>query len=298
MPLSDTTPHAEPEHGPLGVAFFNSEHDTTPKRERLTWDALHNRIGRVRRTSCGASCIGKGCPDRLGPAWSPVRYAPGARRGNPGIERITVLTFDLDCVALDVFEKCKARIEEDGVASAFVPTHSDRPALRSMRLNINPSREVLPQEWAPLRARLIERFAIPADPAAADLARLWFMRSLAEGAEAAPLLVQEGPPLDVDEALRGVQIPDSAPAAHKPADFTRRSGNQWGALLSDLGQGGRDVGLTTVAGILFRELPAEFAYQLLHAVNDARCKPPLPTEQVDKIANSIASREADRRSRS
>jgi hypothetical protein len=80
----------------------------------------------------------------------------------------------------------------------------------------------------------------------------------------------------------------------------RRSGSEWASLFSNLGEGNRDIGLTTLAGILFRELDPMLAYQLLHVTNEARCKPPLSSEQVDKIASSIGGREARklRRSRS
>lgn len=98
---------------------------------------------------------------------------------------------------------------------------------------------------------------------------------------------------DAPEWLLELVAPRQAGPANK-----RRSGSEWAALLSGLIEGNRDVGLTTLAGILFRELPAELAYQVLHGINDARCRPPLSSEQVDKIANSIAGREADQRARS
>lgn len=296
MMIPSTSPAAAPATGLVEVAFFNAVNDTIPKPVRLTWDAFVRRIGRPRFADCGTSCIGHGCPSRLGPGWSGARFRAGGRRRNEDVVGLQVLVFDVDCVERPVLVACMRRLEAASVASAIIPTHSDRSARRSVRLVVRPSREVQPREWGPLRAVLVNRFAIPADPDAADCARLWFARSIPAGLPVAPVLAQDGPPLDVDEALRGVQIPDSEPAAPavKPP---RRSGGEWATLLANLGEGRRDVGMTEIAGVLFRELPAELAYHLLHTVNEARCKPSLSSDQVDKIASSIARREAARRSR-
>ncbi len=64
---------------------------------------------------------------------------------------------------------------------------------------------------------------------------------------------------------RGVQIPDSEPAAPAVKPL-RRSGGEWAALLANLGEGRRDVGMTEIAGVLFRKLDPMLAYQLLVSV--------------------------------
>ena len=66
----------------------------------------------------------------------------------------------------------------------------------------------------------------------------------------------------------------------------------WGAVLRE---GERDSELTRRAGRLLRlGLSAEECLYILQAVNQARCRPPLPRPQVAKIARSIAAREAAR----
>lgn len=79
--------------------------------------------------------------------------------------------------------------------------------------------------------------------------------------------------------------------AGQMSDSNRRSGAEWAELIREVSEGGRDETLTRVAGILFRKLPAAFAFEVLCVVNEARCKPPLDDRQVEKIANSIAGRE-------
>ena len=67
--------------------------------------------------------------------------------------------------------------------------------------------------------------------------------------------------------------------------------NDWVALLGAIPEGRRDETLARLAGALFRRLRPALAYELLRAVNEARCRPPLSTDEVDKVANSIASKE-------
>lgn len=83
-----------------------------------------------------------------------------------------------------------------------------------------------------------------------------------------------------------------------PKDRTPRSGAEWSLMLRSVSEGGRNNALTRLAGMLFHHLPPAFAAgtaEILHAVNEARCEPALPAEEVNRIIGSIAAREADRR---
>ena len=59
---------------------------------------------------------------------------------------------------------------------------------------------------------------------------------------------------------------------------------------------GRDPALTQLTGMLLRHfVPVDVTRLIVHAVNRTYCKPPKPTEVVEKIVDSIAGREGQRR---
>ena len=66
--------------------------------------------------------------------------------------------------------------------------------------------------------------------------------------------------------------------------------------LDELCDGERDDKLTSLCGVLLRRyVEVDVVAELLHAFNAARCKPPLPEAQVDKIIESVAGMELRRR---
>jgi len=68
------------------------------------------------------------------------------------------------------------------------------------------------------------------------------------------------------------------------------SKSDWSALLRPTFEGTRHNALLSLAGLLFRELPADIAYALAHAWSDARFDPPLPKEEVDRLVTGSAVR--------
>jgi hypothetical protein len=65
---------------------------------------------------------------------------------------------------------------------------------------------------------------------------------------------------------------------------------------NDVSEGARNVTLTRLVGhLLRRDVDAAIALDLVDAFNAARCKPPLPSEVVLRICNSIAKAEWKRR---
>lgn len=74
-----------------------------------------------------------------------------------------------------------------------------------------------------------------------------------------------------------------------------RSGDEWASMIASIGDGQRNTTLAALAGALFRSnLPPTLAHSLLHAVNQARCKPALSEREVNVIAASIAKKESAR----
>jgi hypothetical protein len=84
--------------------------------------------------------------------------------------------------------------------------------------------------------------------------------------------------------------------AAEPASLGERPASLWAELLrGPIPEGRRNDSLTRLAGLLFRRLPPEAAWEVLRAVNEARCRPPLPEAELEALAASIAMREARRR---
>jgi Bifunctional DNA primase/polymerase, N-terminal/Primase C terminal 1 (PriCT-1) len=72
---------------------------------------------------------------------------------------------------------------------------------------------------------------------------------------------------------------------------------EWQQLFtSDIPEGQRDCTLTKMTGKLLRHcVNAADVLGIMQAINIARCKPPLPPEDIERIVESIAERELRRR---
>jgi hypothetical protein len=72
---------------------------------------------------------------------------------------------------------------------------------------------------------------------------------------------------------------------------------EWRELVKGVAEGARDCTTTKLAGYLLRRYVDPFVVlELLQAWNAARCAPPLPAKDIDRIVNSIAGKELKRRS--
>ena len=95
--------------------------------------------------------------------------------------------------------------------------------------------------------------------------------------------------------------------AARPGHGTQPKGNghiatapsEWRALIADgVPEGRRDCTLARITGYLLRHhIDPVFAAGLVQIFNTARCLPPLPDEDVERIVNSIAGKELKRRQR-
>jgi hypothetical protein len=74
---------------------------------------------------------------------------------------------------------------------------------------------------------------------------------------------------------------------------------EWQQLFtSDIPEGQRDCTLTKMTGKLLRHcVNAADVLGIMQSINTARCKPPLPPEDIERIVDSIAGRELKRRGR-
>jgi hypothetical protein len=186
----------------ITIALYESKTDTTPAAKTVSGAEL---VGLLQTFRTG---------EKDGPAWSPVRI--GSRRRNEDVQAVTVAVFDLDGCTSHGFAKCKSLIDEAGIAAVWHSTFSHAPGRPSLRLVLFVSRDIAPSEWPTVRQAMIERFAIPADPATKDLARLYYWPTAQEGVKGYASS-REGQPIDVDALLScAVQIPDSPSHEPKP----------------------------------------------------------------------------------
>lgn len=73
--------------------------------------------------------------------------------------------------------------------------------------------------------------------------------------------------------------------------------SEWRALIADgVDEGQRDNAATRLAGYLLRHhIEPTVALETLRLWNEARCRPPLPMQDIERIADSVARMEARRR---
>lgn len=72
--------------------------------------------------------------------------------------------------------------------------------------------------------------------------------------------------------------------------------NEWRDLVKGVGEGKRNHTLSRLAGHLLRRYIDPFVtLELCHSWNEARCKPPMPPDEVARTVDSIAARELTRR---
>lgn len=217
-----------------------------------------------------------------GSAHNFAELRPGSTRATRHVQWLHAGLFDIDHEQWALFREAQARIVAAGLSAVASSTFSHQPNAPRLRLLIQLSRPVTAAEWSRLWSAVNQKFALHADEKSRDAAHLFFDPSAPEGAETF-VWVNEGNPLSVDALLKDAPAAEYAPA---------RTGIEWHNLIEDIPSGERDSTLTSLAGRLFgSDLQPELAYSLLHTANEARCKPPLPRAQVDKIASSIAARE-------
>src|SRR5450759_39312 len=167
------------------VAFtvFKSEKDNNPQARKLTWSEFAKQIQKHtdRKTKEGTG------------AFSPVTFREGAKRGNDGVEAITMAVFDVDGgVTPDAIKSLLG-----GFAHVLHSTWSHISDKPSYRVIVPFTTPVPKNDWPQAWARLNLFLGGINDPATKDPARLYYLPSHPEGREDYVVEVGEGKPLDV-----------------------------------------------------------------------------------------------------
>jgi P4 family phage/plasmid primase-like protien len=149
----------------ITVSFFESERDNYPQREEMTWKDLGARLSRfdLRDT-------------KSGPAWSPVRYRDGARRGNAGVESVTVAVSDVDD-GTDP-QAVHTRLAALGFEHRIHSTFSSTPEHPKFRVVIPLAEPLQPLEWPDVFPHLCALLSNGhTDPTTRDPSRLFYLPS-------------------------------------------------------------------------------------------------------------------------
>lgn len=101
----------------------------------------------------------------------------------------------------------------------------------------------------------------------------------------------------VDSASTFAAAPEWLLAAiTEPAGSTATPPIEWRELVKGVAQGARDCSATRLAGYLLRrQVDPQVALALLQDWNAARCTPPLPETDIERIIHSISDKEIRRR---
>ena len=203
--------------GQVRFVLYQHEKDNQPIAHELSWDDLAALLLEPNPTPCHP-CKGSHCLSKKGLAWSPVVIGQKHRRANENVQGVTLAVFDLDHFKAPDLEALCERLE--GFECVIHSTHSHRPPDDiCARLVFPLSRTLHPLEWAPFRSEVIRHFGIQADPAAKDLARIFFLPSAPTGNPTIAVR-SDGAVLDVDAILKQSHLSLGKllgqPAAPKP----------------------------------------------------------------------------------
>lgn len=210
--------------GEISFCLLADETDKDPKPASLPWENLAELLTtHERRTpNMGKRPGSKVVEDlsKFGTAWIPVTYASGAR-GNQNVQSINVASFDLDGWPYKDPETGRlksrpltpaewgdvmARVEASGYAAAVHSSYSYSPDKPKGRVVFRVSRPMLPAEWPIVRAHLIEKLNLPADPATKDLTRLYYLPAAPEGAPVFAGVTDGTQSVDVAEIVKGHRV--------------------------------------------------------------------------------------------
>lgn len=191
----------------ITTARYLNERDVEPMTVYCTWSQLVAALGVHRRGPCTmTTCQGTRCDHKRGLAWSPVQMMPGRERRQENVEAITAAVFNLNAATADQITETERRLAFDGIRGLVHSTHAHRPSSPRLHLVMPLSRPVLPHEWSRVWHTAASVYAIPADPSAIDLARMYYDPSAPIGAPVIARVLPGTKPLDV-EALLAAAMP-------------------------------------------------------------------------------------------
>ena len=187
----------------IELAFFKNELDNSPRNEVVAWDQLVAKLSTFDTRE-----------KKSGPCWSPTSYTAGAKRGNAGVEAITVAVLDVDDGTNP--ETIRAKLDTAGLAYLVHSTFSSTPEHPKYRVVIPLAAPVPVAEWPGVFPRLCVLLTDGhTDPATKDPARISYLPSAKPGAktflqkgEGRPVSLDDLPPAPAEEGrAQPVRVP-------------------------------------------------------------------------------------------
>lgn len=216
-------------------------------------------------------------------AFSLVRYSAGVTRGKRNVVDVHGVVLDYDHLIADDANRLREILR--GRAYVLYTSFSHRakgPDDCCLRVILFPTRPMTPEEFDRVWSGVNDELAGLADAHTRDASRIWYLPACPpERLSHARFEVRDGTLLDVDELLSR-----AAPPAPRP---TRKRTREGGApATGPVTAGHRNAELMRLAGAMRRQGAEEEAIRLaLLTVNSERCDPPLPDDEVARIARSV-----------
>lgn len=179
-------------------------------------------------------------PKKEAPGWSPGLFEGG--RTKKHIRGISAVVFDLDKLAPSDWAGIRKRVEGFAWGLVAHATASDAPDLRSWRIIIPLSGQILPEQLKDLRNAIGDALGIPNDPGAEAETQLFFYPV---GATPREFFELPHPPLDPGRALAW-----AANRSRVPGGTATRDAARAGAPLA--GAGGRHAAIRDLVHFLCR----------------------------------------------
>lgn len=245
----------------LAVAFFLNKNDNQPKQQYLGWSEITEKLTTHQQRQ-----------RKDGAAFSPVRYRADALRSNGGVDAVTMAVVDIDRGV--AFEESELRLQ--GYAYIAYSTHSHTEEEPRYRIVIPFQEEVPRRDWPGIWKRLFVFFGGLIDPSDKDASRIYYLPSCRPGA-ASFVKTGEGRCLAVGD------LPKPS------ADSDRLVSPSADTAAVKVTQGERNTRMASRAGSLRRAGASQEAIRAaLQVENRQQCDPPLPDEEISRIAASVA----------
>jgi hypothetical protein len=250
---------------------------------------------------CAVMARRKGTADKMqAPAFSPVSLSTPKRK-NENVVALSMLVLDVDdgCT-IEAFRDINSRHE-----FFLYSTYTHTPDQHRFRAIFPFVRDVPVADWARVYPAAVAQLARGlSDPSCREPARLYFLPSAPKENESIALAFRHsGAWLDAGELLaaHGETTTTHAPTStgieranpHAALGLGSNLGTGSVNLGADISEGGRNAGLTRVAGHFAADgISGDALYERVQAHNLASCKPPIDSAEVRTICRSISTREA------
>lgn len=143
------------------------------------------------------------------------KVRPGPHRCDDCVRAVTLCVFDADVGTPAQVKACQDALDAHGLAHVWYSTHSHRPGapIASYRLVVPLAVPVHPSRWKEVRAAVLERYRVPADPAkCSGASHFYFLPSHPPGVEPQTYVGTGSKLLDPRE----LGLSDTATPAPKP----------------------------------------------------------------------------------